>query len=295
LGAVASQRIWGDTDQFIPKMITRTGLRWYKNRVVVNYDTDAKDPADATPVENLEGLKTMMTMCYVLSGRFLQGRSFDQLSEKQIHVISRTFPYHSSPKSARPIDAFTSSYPVPRIFDYEVNPEWHQLTFYNDKKDAPVDLSVALSGSLNDGGLGMKEDQDYYVYDFWNDSFIGRLNGRDTLKQELRAGETRMMSIHTVEKNPQFISTNRHIMQGMIDLHECKWIEKAKVLEGKSEVVDGDDYIIIIAKNGYSPVEVMVSGGKAKMIENELGLMKLVIKSSKKQMVNWQIKFSTDG
>lgn len=42
LGYVASQRTWGDTDVITPEMVTRSGLRWYKNRVVVNYDMDAK-------------------------------------------------------------------------------------------------------------------------------------------------------------------------------------------------------------------------------------------------------------
>ena len=95
LGLVASQRVWADTHQLLPEMITRTGLRWYKNRVVVNYDMDSKDPVSATPVENQEGFKTIMTMSYVISGRFLMGRSFNQLPEKQTHVFSRTFPYHS--------------------------------------------------------------------------------------------------------------------------------------------------------------------------------------------------------
>jgi len=291
LGLVASQRVWGDTDQFLPEMITRTGLRWYKNRVVVNYDTDAKDPLDALPVENLEGIKTMMTMCYVLSGRFLQGRSFEQLSEEQIHVISRTFPYHSIPKSARPIDAFTTSYPVPRIFDFEVNPEWHQLTFYNDKLDSLVELNVVPAGSLNNGGLGMEGCTDYYVYDFWNDSFVGKLNGQDTLKQILRAGETRMMSLHAVKENPQFLSTNRHIMQGMIDLRDCRWDDKAKVLNGESDVVGGDDYIIVIAKNGFIPSEVEVSVGEAELVDLDKNLMKLVIRSSQNRSINWRVQF----
>jgi len=32
-GLTASQRIWGDNDIFTPEMVTRSGLRWYKNRV----------------------------------------------------------------------------------------------------------------------------------------------------------------------------------------------------------------------------------------------------------------------
>ena len=42
LGLVASQRTWGDTDLINPRMVSIPGLRWYKNRVCVSYDMDAK-------------------------------------------------------------------------------------------------------------------------------------------------------------------------------------------------------------------------------------------------------------
>ena len=116
LGLIASQRVWGDNDLFMPEMVTRSGLRWYKNRVVVNYDLDAKDPLKAKPAYNNDGLKTLMTMCYVVSARFLMARGFYQLSADQLYIMSRTFPYHALPKSSRPVDAFTNGFTVPRIF-----------------------------------------------------------------------------------------------------------------------------------------------------------------------------------
>ncbi len=136
LGLVASQRVWGDNDLFMPEMVTRCGLRWYKNRVVVSYDLDAKDPLKARPAFNNDGLKTLMTMCYVVSARFLMARGFYQLTPEQLYIMSRTFPYHELPKSSRPVDAFSNGFAVPRIFDYEVNPDWHQLTLYNPNTDS---------------------------------------------------------------------------------------------------------------------------------------------------------------
>ncbi len=79
-------------------------------------------------------------------------------------------------------------------------------------------LAVELGTSLNEGGLGLDPEKEYFLYDFWNDKFMGRFYGSDLLIQELRMGETRMISIHAVEKFPQFISTNRHIMQGLVDM-----------------------------------------------------------------------------
>jgi hypothetical protein len=42
---------------------------------------------------------------------------------------------------------------------------------------------------MADGGLGLDVEEDYYFYDFWNDRFIGRLDGCKSLEQDLRPGE----------------------------------------------------------------------------------------------------------
>ncbi len=299
VGLTASQRVWGDNDLFMPEMVTRCGLRWYKNRVIVNYDLDAKDPLKARPLLNNDGLKTLMTMCYIVSARFLMARGFYQLSKEQLYIMSRTFPYDTLPRSSRPVDAFTNGFTVPRIFDYEVNSDWHQLTLYNPvidstNYDAGI-LAVQLGTSLNEGGLGLEQDKEYFMYDFWNDKFLGRYYGSDLLIQELRPGETRMISIHAVEKHPQFISTNRHIMQGLVDMPGLPvWNETSRVLSGKSSVTGGEEYKAVIALNGYKPAKCSARRASAKITLADKGknLLILSLKSDKNSEVEWQINFN---
>jgi hypothetical protein len=265
----------------------------------VNYDLDAKDPFKAKPVYNEDGLRTLMTMCYVVSARFLMARGFYQLSPKQLYIMSRTFPYHSLPKSSRPIDAFSSGFKIPRIFDYEVNPEWHQLTLYNPNLDSTKlklnSISVNLGASLNEGGLQLDTARSYYLFDFWNDILLGKLRGSDILKQELRTGETRMISIHAEESYPQFISTNRHIMQGLVDMIGLPvWSAGKKSLTGKSIVVGGEDYKVVIALNGYRPVSCSAGNAKAKIesVDKDKDLAILSISSKNNADVEWKILFN---
>jgi hypothetical protein len=298
LGLIASQRVWGDNDLFMPEMVTRCGLRWYKNRVVVNYDLDAKDPLKARADFNNDGLKTLMTMCYVVSARFLMARGFYQLSPEQLYIMSRTFPYHTLPKSSRPVDAFTNGFTIPRIFDYEVNPDWHQLTLYNynldsTKYDEDI-LAVELGTSLNEGGLGLDPDKEYYLYDYWNNKLVGRYYGSDLLIQELRLGETRMISIHSVENHPQFISTNRHITQGLVDMTVLPvWDENKKILTGKSKVIGGEEYKVVIALNDYKPGECHALNAKTKieLVDNEHDLAVLTILGENNSEVEWNVTF----
>jgi len=297
LGLIASQRVWADTDSIAPEMVTYCGLRWYKNRMVINYDMDAKDPSDALPKEHSDGNRSMITMTYVASGRFLLGRSFIQLSKEQIHDLSRTFPYHSTPQSARPVDAFNQGVAIPRVYDFAVNPSWHQLTFYNynldPKKKELNKIRVALSKSLNHGGLELNPIKQYYVYDFWNDKFIGLINGSDTLEQTLRPGESRMMSLHEKEDRPQFISTNRHIMQGYLDLKEVRWDAKTKTLSGIAAVIAGDPYIIVIANNGFKPFKSTDKrlGISLQVTDEAKGLCALTINRSTSGDTQWSVKF----
>ena len=298
LGLVASQRVWADTDGISPEMVTRCGLRWYKNRVVVNYDMDSKDPSDALPLERQDGNRSLLTMCYVTSGRFLLGRSFNQLSKEQLHDMSRTFPYHTTSQSARPLDAFNEGVLYPQVYDFKVNPSWHQLTFYNhnmDKSKPELNtIQVTLGNSLNEGGMALEPQASYYIYDFWNNCFIGEYKGTETLTQTLREGEARMMSIHKVENNPQFISTNRHIMQGYIDLKDCNWNDSKQTLSGISSVIKNEPYKITIATNGKTVQSCSSNKGKAaiKLVDEKNQLVELTLISKQNQEVTWKITFN---
>ncbi|MDX9880595.1 MAG: hypothetical protein RBS73_00925 [Prolixibacteraceae bacterium] len=292
LGVIESQRVWGDATYFDPEMTSRCGLRWYKNRVVINYDMDSKDIKKPVPA-NADGRRAMLTMCYVASGRFLLPRSFYRLTGEEMHDLSRIVPFHTVPKSARPLDAFTGSAKHPRVYDFEVNPDWHQLTFYNFDTSAPETIGIELSKSLNEGGMGLNPSGSYYVYDFWNDRLVGTFSGRDKLEQQLRPGEARMMSVHAKENDPQFLSTNRHVMQGMIDLKTCAWDASKRTLSGTSEVVENETYKVVIATNGYKVNSCKATGAKCSMktIDEKAGLVELNIDSPKNSSIQWTVKF----
>jgi len=297
LGLVSSQRVWGDTDVISPDMASLGGLRWYKNRVVVNYDMDAKSLTKAETTAQRDGVRAMLTMSYVASGRFLLGNSFSQLSADQVYDMSRTFPYHTTPQSARPIDAFEKEVEYPRIYAFEVNPSWHQLTLYNynlnPSQPEANDFTVWLGKSLNEGGLGLDSHRQYYAYDFWNNCLIGLINGNDPFKQTLRPDEARMISLHAKEDVPQFVSTNRHIMQGYIDLKDVQWNAARKTLSGTASVIGGEVYTIVIATNGSKARTVKVNAGKASVTQpDKNGLIELSIISNQTKDIHWSLLFN---
>ena len=289
LGLVASQRTENDTDRVSPQVITRCGLRWYKNRVVVNYDTDSKNIYRLR--NNRDAVRSLLTMSYVTTGRLLLANSFAQLSPQIVHDLTRIYPFHRTPQTHRPVDAFTQTYP--RVYDFEVSPAWHQLIFFNPDDEDSMSIDVDLAGSTAEGTLGLSPDEDYYVYDFWNDNFVGRISGDGKLSQPLRPGEVRMMSIHQVSAYPQFISTNRHIMQGYLDMTDTAWLAEQKRLTGVSKVVAADPYVVTIATNGYAPKEATTNDPTVQLAIEEAGsgLAKLTITAQENTSVQWHVHF----
>lgn len=295
LGLVASQRVWADNDVMNPEMVGRCGLRWYKNRLLLNYDLDAKDPDKAWPYGSPDGYRAMFTMCYVVSGRFLLGRSFSQLSPGELSAMERVFPFPDGPRQFRPLDAFTTADPWPHIYDLAVNPGWHELVFYNYPGDSvhPRTYSVALGKGLNEGGAGLDSTKSYYAYDFWNDRYLGRYPGRAILSQSLRPGEARVMSLHAVTGYPQVLSTNRHLMQGLYDLDSCRWQARTQALTAKSRIVGAEPYKVILALNDYHVVSCKAGDAAVTCRCRPLpgGLAELTLLSPDNRSVRWTVFF----
>ena len=289
LGLVASQRTENDTDRITPQVVTRCGLRWYKNRVVVNYDTDSKNIYRLR--ENRDMVRSLLTMAYVTTGRLLLANSFTQFSADMLHDLTRICPFHTTPQTARPVDAFTATYP--RVYDFAVSPRWHQLTFYNSDNQARAEVAVALAGDTAEGALGLDPDKSYHVYDFWNDAYVGKVAGAGVLSQRLRPAEARMMSVHEASAHPQFIATNRHVMQGYLDLVHVEWLPGRNMLRGISRIVGGDPYVVTIAANGYVPQDAQVNDSHtgARIANADDGLAKLTLTRAENAIVEWSVTF----
>jgi hypothetical protein len=232
-------------------------------------------------------------MAYVVSGRLLLGTSFANMSPEMVHDLSRTFPYHTQRKSARPIDLLLRE--VPMVYDFDVSDDWHQLCLYNgESTEESATVTVPLSGIRADGALGLDADAEYYVYDFWNDTLAGKLKGTETLQQTVRGGEARMLAVHKVQDVPQFLSTDRHVMQGYLDLvKQPEWSARKQTLKGTSAVIANDPYELVFACNGRIPVSVTTSKGIASLDwkDEKNGIAVLTLKNDDNAEVRWRVTF----
>lgn len=263
-GLVDTQRNWTDSNKFVPAMTTIGGLRWYKNRTVFNYFPDTKTVHDCTP----ELRQAMLTMIYLTSGRLDLATSFTLFTPEIVHDVSRIYPAYREPFTARPLDAFTGV-GDPQIYDLELTPDWHQVALFNSSSKEST-IGVPLSGDrVSTGAIGLDPTVSYYVYDFWADSLVGKFPGTEKISKKLKPSCCAMLSVRKVQPNPQVLSTNRHVLQGWVELADVLWNEKEKTLSGTAKVIGGEPFRITVANNGRKPISAKTKHGKAKLEQKD--------------------------
>jgi len=259
VGLADSQRVWGDTDRATAEMYAKCALRWYKARTLYHYDMDAKNMNKVTPT-NRDGLRQMLSMVYMTAGRLLLANSFRNMTAEQVHDLTRIFPMHTEPYSARPVDLFVQP-DCPRIYHLDLGAGHHIVTLFNSDLEHPRVIKTGISERPVQAGLGLDRNQCYYGFDFWNEQYLGRLEGSQILNQELRPGEARVIALRRAEPFPQVISTSRHILQGHVELEGVRWYEIDAHLSGMASIVGGEPFTIFFVGNGHKPVRVFAQGG----------------------------------
>jgi hypothetical protein len=286
-GLVDMQRVWGDSNEFEPGMVSTCGLRWYKNRVVFNYYPDSKAVHNRTPKVR----QSLLTMIFLTSGRLELATSFRLFTPEILHDVTRIYPLYREPRSARPLDAFTGEV-NPRVYDLELTPEWHQVALFNPDTANAGPVSVALSGEHVAGAIGLDPAASYYVYEFWSDTLIGKFSGTAKIEKQLGPTHCAMLSIRKVQPNPQVLSTNRHVLQGWVDLANVKWDDREHSLSGVARVIGGEPFKIVVAGNGSAVTKATALGGRAKLNKHFTdGLVQIILERPDNGEVSWQLSF----
>lgn len=286
-GIVDIQRTAWDNNAFEPQFISTGGLRWYKSRSVFYYYPDSK--AIHTHSESVR--QSLVTMLALTSGRLELATPFSMLTPEMVHDISRTYPMYAGLKSPRPLDAFLGQ-KNPRVYDLELTPNWHAVTLFNSGTNKEV-ISVSLNKAMVEGGLDLDAKADFYVYDFWKNKFIGKVKGDATLSSALNSMECSMYAIKKVEAVPQLLSTNRHILQGWLDVKELSWNKNSKTLSGKVTVVEGEPFKLVVATNEWKKIKIDSDAVSSRWEDHpdSDSLKVLVLENPSTKEVSWSASF----
>jgi hypothetical protein len=288
IGVVDLQRVTGDGSDFKPEMVSKIGLRWYKNRVLYNYYPDSKAIAKPDQPLSPNELRTWLSALYMVSARLELASSFRDMSPEVLHDLERVYPTLPDNVLVRPVDLFTSP-TDPYVYSLTVSPQWQQVLVFNHT-GKPKEVSVRISGDLmTTGSLGLDPNKSYYVYDFWNDRLVDTVSGSSRFTASLERGQALMYSVREKLTHPQVLSTDRHILQGMLDLKEVVWDAKKKRLSGVASVVAGEPFTLVMAPNGAA-VKSVSSNAQARL-KKDRGLIRVILTSPETGDVSWALAF----
>jgi hypothetical protein len=281
-GIVDLQRVWLDSSHFEPEMASRMGLRWYKNRSVFGYYPDGKSFKGM----DTDARRTMLTLVGLLSGRLELGTSFGRMTADEQHDLTRLYPLLKGTRSFRPVDMLSAAPADPSVYLYANDTDAAQLILTNNHAEART-VSAPLSGDQADtGSLGLDADATYYLHDFWNDEFLGEIPGNGTISRPLNPLQSLVYSLRRKLDRPQVLSTNRHIMQGLLD--PVAWNANDNKLSGTTRVSAGDPIVLTLAANGHVPGNTTASSGTIETTR-EGDLVKLKLASKTTDDVQWSI------
>ena len=140
--------------------------------------------------------------------------------------------------------------------------------------------------------LGLHDDREYLVFEFWSQKFIGKFKGSFTAPAMDENTGLHAFAIREARPHPWVLSTTRHISQGGVSLLDERWDSKANVLSGKSAVVVGDPYAMTVhLPNGFRLDSAEVGGEKVQT-ERLRETAAVRIPPSATKAVDWRIRFA---
>jgi len=104
--------------------------------------------------------------------------------------------------------------------------EWTVAGFFNISETEALERTVPLKR------LWLDENQEYLAYDFWKERFHGEVKGE--LRVKVAPASVTLLALHKKRGVPQVVSTDRHVLQGALELEQVTWHEATKTLDGTS-------------------------------------------------------------
>jgi hypothetical protein len=134
--------------------------------------------------------------------------------------------------------------------------------------------------------VGLDPAREYILFDFWKQSFLGKVRGAYAV--DLPAHACQLLSIRTVENRPQLIGTDRHVTMGGVELQDEKWVPAAKELRLKVTLVEKYPTTLTVytagsrlkeAKAPSADMQVIAEGEilRAKLVSSKSGEITLIL------------------
>jgi hypothetical protein len=172
-----------------------------------------------------EQAQAAATLIALSGGNMMSGDRLTQLDSRKLEIFRKTLPSYGV--AATPLDLLESD--IPTIFALKVNKSfasWTVLGLFNPDLEKEREVKFLMSR------LGLDSGNSYLGFDFWKEKFLGEFSRE--LKVKVHPGGVTLLALHEKTGGPQFISSDRHLLQGAIEIEKAQWDEEKKIFSGIS-------------------------------------------------------------
>jgi hypothetical protein len=165
------------------------------------------------------------TLIAMSGGNLVSGDRLIQLDPYKLEILQKITP--SSGEAAIPVDLFDGA--MQSVFALKIKKpfaEWTVVGFFNSSLTTTMEKKFPLER------LWLDSHKTYIVFDFWKKKFIGEVSAE--LQVSVEPGSVTLLTLHERTGKPQFISTDRHVLQGALETDNVNWNEDTGILSGMS-------------------------------------------------------------
>lgn len=223
----------------------------------------------------------LATTVVALPGQMMfSGDRLAQLKPERMRLLQQALPVCN----VRPLDLYPSFSMLP-VWDLKVRRAfgaWDVVALFNwSEKEEAVGFDFAE--------LGLDAEAEYAVDEFWTRAYQGVRKGR--FEMLVPGHGVRLLSVHRAAGRPQFLSSDRHVTQGAVELEALAWDGASQALSGSVKAVGGYPLTLRFRiPAGFAAPEVKAGAGATSHVAAAgAGLVSLTLQSPATQTVPFSL------
>jgi hypothetical protein len=209
------------------------GKRYYFHKRTWVNDVDHL----CTDLLSNEQSQAAATLIAMSGGNMMSGDRLTQLDIRKLEIFRKTLPSYG--EAAIPIDLFDND--IPTIYSLHVKKsfaEWTVVGIFNPARTEMKEAKLFMTR------LGLDAGKIYLGFDFWKEEFVGEISAE--MKVRVNPESVMLLALHEKTGRPQFISSDRHVIQGAIETEAAHWNEERKTFSGNSIGPKGSSHNVYV-------------------------------------------------
>jgi hypothetical protein len=249
----------------------------FVHNIVFFMDPDTLLVGDYHPLEEARVTATVVA----LPGQMMfAGDKLAELAPERMRLLQQALPVCDvHPMNMYPV------FEMAPVWDLKVKRpfgEWDVVALFN-WSDEEKEVGFKFEE------LGLDASKFYAIYEFWTDEFQDIYEGEFSMSVPPHA--VRLLAVHEEQARPQFLSSDRHLTQGAVDLEDLSWDAKKKELSGSVKLVGGHPtQLAFLLSDNFALQKVSAKDAEMALKVDHDGVLRVTLSSAKDVTAEFHVK-----